>query len=126
VVPGNGRAPGDLREEDAESLGLPDQSFDTMMSTLTMCSIPDHHAALSEAWRVLRPGGRLIMVEHVRSPLTAVALGLRLLDPLAVRFGADHLLRDPLDDGRRLGMRILELHRLKWGIVERVVAGKAE
>lgn len=114
----------DLRVADAESLDIPDESFDTVVSTLTMCSIPDHRAALAEARRVLRPGGRLVMVEHVRSPSAAVRVGQRLLNPMAVRFAADHLLREPLGDVRRLALEVLELERLKWGIVERLLARK--
>jgi ubiquinone/menaquinone biosynthesis C-methylase UbiE len=114
----------DLLVADAESLEFPDGSFDTVVSTLTMCSIPDHRAALAEARRVLRPGGRLVMVEHVRSPAAGVRLGQRVLNPLAVRFAADHLLREPLRDVRRLGLEVLELERLKWGIVERLIARK--
>lgn len=114
----------DLRIGDAQNLNLPDGSFDTVVSTLTMCSIPDYRAALAEVLRVLRPGGHLVMVEHVRSPSTGVRVGQRLLNPLTVRFGADHLLREPLVEIRRLGFEILELERLKWGIVERVVSRK--
>jgi ubiquinone/menaquinone biosynthesis C-methylase UbiE len=116
----------DLRLGDAESLDLADDSFDTVVSTLTMCSIPNYRAALAEIRRVLRPGGRLVMVEHVRSPSTAVRVGQRVLNPLTVRFGADHLLRDPLGTVGRLGFEVLELERLKWGIVERLLARKSE
>jgi ubiquinone/menaquinone biosynthesis C-methylase UbiE len=116
----------DLRVGDAQSLDFEDGAFDTVVSTLTMCSVPDHHRALSEAARVLRPGGRLIMLEHVRSPAAAVRLGQRLLNPLSVRFVADHLLREPLHTVRRLGFEVVELERLKWGIVERLLAVKPE
>jgi ubiquinone/menaquinone biosynthesis C-methylase UbiE len=116
----------DLRVADAESLDIPDESFDSVVSTLTMCSIPDYRSALAEALRVLRPGGRLVMVEHVRSPSTAVRVGQRVLNPLTVRFAADHLLREPLEDVHRLKLEVLKLERLRWGIVERVVATKPE
>jgi ubiquinone/menaquinone biosynthesis C-methylase UbiE len=52
----------------AESLPLEDGSFDTAVSTLTLCTVDDPGAALRELRRVLRPGGRLLFLEHVRSP----------------------------------------------------------
>ena len=51
----------------AEGLPFPDSSFDTAIFTLVLCTVPDPAAALAEAARVLRPGGRLLFVEHVRS-----------------------------------------------------------
>ena len=116
----------DLRVGDAQALDFEPGSFDTVVFTLTMCSVPDHHRALSEAARVLRPRGRLIMLEHVRSPAPAVRLGQRLLNPLSVRFIADHLLREPLPTVTGLGLEVVELERLKWGIVERLLAVKPE
>jgi hypothetical protein len=81
---------------------------------------------VAEAHRVLRPGGRLVLLEHVRSPSLAVRAAQRVLDPLSVRFAADHLLRDPLDYLGDVGFEIESVARLKWGIVERVVARKPE
>jgi ubiquinone/menaquinone biosynthesis C-methylase UbiE len=54
-------------EAPAESLPFHDSSFDTAIFTLVLCTVPDPRAALAEAARVLRPGGRLLFVEHVRS-----------------------------------------------------------
>jgi ubiquinone/menaquinone biosynthesis C-methylase UbiE len=62
-----------VRQAPAESLPLPDASVDTVVSTLVLCSVPDQAAALVEANRVLRPGGRLLLVEHVRAADPAVA-----------------------------------------------------
>ncbi|HVY77221.1 MAG TPA: class I SAM-dependent methyltransferase [Solirubrobacterales bacterium] len=51
----------------AEALPFADESFDTAVFTLVLCTVPDPAAALAEAARVLKPGGRLLFVEHVRA-----------------------------------------------------------
>jgi ubiquinone/menaquinone biosynthesis C-methylase UbiE len=114
----------DLRAGDVQALDLADESFDTVTCTLGFCTIPDTWAAAAEAFRVLRPGGQLLLLEHVRSPAPIVRAGQRLLEPLAVRFEADHLLREPLDYLPGVGFEIDEVQRSKWGIVERLRAHK--
>jgi ubiquinone/menaquinone biosynthesis C-methylase UbiE len=114
----------DLRLGDAQALDFPSESFDTVAITCALCTIPDDRQAAAEAWRVLRPGGRLLLLEHVRSPRPLVRAGQRLLEPLTVRFEADHLLREPLDYLAELGFEVQEIERSKLGIVERVVARK--
>jgi ubiquinone/menaquinone biosynthesis C-methylase UbiE len=116
--------PADLRLGDAQALEFEDESFDTVTCTLGFCTIPDTTTAARDAFRVLRPGGLLLMMEHVRSPLPVVRAGQRLLEPLAVRFEADHLLREPLDYLQTVGFEIDDLKRSKWGIVERLRAHK--
>lgn len=74
---------------------------------------------------MLRPGGRLLLLEHVRSPNPAVRAAQRLLDPLTVRFQADHLLREPLDHLEGEGFDVELLERSKWGVVERTTARKS-
>jgi ubiquinone/menaquinone biosynthesis C-methylase UbiE len=57
----------------ADRLPFPDDTFDTAVFTLVLCTVPDPAAALKEAARVLRPGGQLIFVEHVRAQSPGVA-----------------------------------------------------
>jgi ubiquinone/menaquinone biosynthesis C-methylase UbiE len=55
----------DLRLGDAQALDLPDASLDTVVCTLSLCAIPDERRAVAEMRRVLRPGGRLLLLDHV-------------------------------------------------------------
>jgi SAM-dependent methyltransferase len=63
----------EVLEAPAESLPFADHSADTLVATLVLCTVPDPAAALAEAARVLRPGGQLLFIEHVRSEDTALA-----------------------------------------------------
>lgn len=85
----------ELRQGDVQRLDLPDASVDTVLATYALCTVPDAGAALREARRVLRPGGRLVLVEHGPASSRWVRAVQRALDPLAVRFQADHLVREP-------------------------------
>jgi ubiquinone/menaquinone biosynthesis C-methylase UbiE/predicted ester cyclase len=115
----------DLREGDAQALDFPDESFDTVVITLALCTIPDDHKAVREARRVLRPGGKLILLEHVRSPLLPVRTVQRIIEPLAIRFEADHLTREPLDYLAEEGFDVVISERSRIGIVERIIARKS-
>ena len=112
----------DLRVGDAQHLPFPDASFDTVVATLALCTIPDDRRAVIEAARVLRPGGRLLLLEHVRSPLLPVRVLQGILNPLFVLLEKDHLLREPLWHLEGLGLIVEHLERSKVGIVERLVA----
>jgi len=114
----------DLQEGDAQALDFADQSFDSVVITLALCTIPDDRKAVREALRVLRPGGQLILLEHVRSPLLPIRAIQRLVEPLTIRFEADHLTREPLDYLTEEGFAVDQVERLRLGWVERVIARK--
>lgn len=82
---------------DGARLDLPDESVDAVLTTWTLCTIPDVNAALREARRVLRPGGRLHFAEHGLSADAGVARWQRRLEPVQKRVaGGCHLTR-PID-----------------------------
>ena len=64
---GSSPAPKHLVEAPAEALPFADDTFDTAVATLVLCTIPEPVAAIAELARVLKPGGRLLFIEHVRS-----------------------------------------------------------
>jgi ubiquinone/menaquinone biosynthesis C-methylase UbiE len=111
----------DLREADGQALPFPDAAFDTVVCTLSLCTIPDARRAVAEMHRVLRPGGRLLLLDHVRStsrPLMAVQW---LIERLSRR---DHLLRRPLDHVQAQGFTVERRQRSKAGVIERLTARK--
>jgi ubiquinone/menaquinone biosynthesis C-methylase UbiE len=99
-----------LLEGTAERLPVDDRSFDTVVVTWALCSIPDPIGALAEARRVLRPGGSLRFVEHGRSPDPSVAKWQDRLTPLWTRCsGGCHLNRKADDLLRATGFRLTTL-----------------
>lgn len=86
--------PVELLEASAEAVPLELASIDTVVTTWTLCTIPDAYRALAELRRVLKPGGVLLFVEHGRAPEPGVALWQDRLDPLWRRAaGGCHLNR---------------------------------
>jgi SAM-dependent methyltransferase len=84
----------DFLVQSAESLPLADQSADSAVITFTLCTIPDPARALREVRRVLKPGGRLLFLEHGRAPEPGVAAWQARLEPLWKRcWGGCHLTR---------------------------------
>jgi ubiquinone/menaquinone biosynthesis C-methylase UbiE len=95
---------------DGQSLPFENNSFDTALSTWTLCTIPDVSRALSEVRRVLRPGGTLHFLEHGLAPDERVRRWQRRLDPLQRRIaGGCHFTRPIVDLLEGAGFTITEL-----------------
>jgi ubiquinone/menaquinone biosynthesis C-methylase UbiE len=91
----------------AERLPFDDDSFDTAVFTLVLCTVPDPRAALAEAARVLKPGGRLLFVEHVRSkPRRSTSSGWNAVScPRRRRSSSPWFTAAPLSTPRHLRFR---------------------
>jgi ubiquinone/menaquinone biosynthesis C-methylase UbiE len=116
----------DLREGDAQALPFGDESFDTVVCTLALCSIANDRAALAEMRRVLRPGGRLLLLDHVASTWWPVLMAQRLVDVITIRTSGEYNARRPLALLSPLGFEVVESDRRKAGCVERVFARRIE
>jgi ubiquinone/menaquinone biosynthesis C-methylase UbiE len=114
----------ELREADAEALPFPAASFDTVVCTFSLCAIPDDRSAIGEMKRVLRPGGLLLLADHIAATLGPARAVQRLLEAITVRIEGEHFLRRPLDHVRAEGLVIEGQERFKLGIVERIAARK--
>jgi ubiquinone/menaquinone biosynthesis C-methylase UbiE len=104
--------PVELRAAPAEDAGLAARSFDTVVVTYSLCTIPDAAAALVEARRALKPGGRLLFCEHGAAPDPGVARWQRRIEPVWKRLGGGcHLTRDVAALLDTAGWRIEALDR---------------
>lgn len=113
-----------LRQGNAHELPFAGASFDTVVCTFGLCAIPDPAAAVGEMSRVLRPGGRLILVDHVAGSSFAVRAAQWLVELASVPLAGEHFRRRPLKLVEALGLPIDRRERFKLGLVERLVARK--
>lgn len=108
---------------DAQRLAFGDQTFDTVLTVCTFCSIPEPIQGLQELYRVLKSGGRLLMFEHVRSKISPFALVLDFMTYLTRRIGPD-LNRDTVGNVLQTGFRLEREENVYLDIVKIIEAVK--
>lgn len=107
-----------LVEALAEDLPLPDESFDTVVASYVLCTVSQPGRALSEVRRVLRPGGTLRFMEHVRSPEPRLARWQDRLElPWAWVFRGDHPNRDTVATIRAAGLEVVEVDAFDFEVM---------
>jgi len=114
----------DLREADAQALPFPHACFDTVVCTFSLCAIPDERRAVAEMTRVLRPGGLLLLADHIAGASWPVRAIQRMIDVVTVPLQGEHYLRRPLRQVQAEGLQVERRERFKLGIVERLAARK--
>lgn len=113
----------DLRQMDVTQLEFPDNTFDTVATICTFCSVPKPVAGLRELRRVLKPGGQILMFEHVRSRIGPLGILLDLMTPLSRRVGPD-LNRDTVGNVQKAGFRIRREENVYLDIIKIIEAVK--
>ncbi len=103
---------------DVQALPFPDHSFDTVVTACVFCSVPDPVLGLLEIRRVLNPGGRLLMMEHVLSHRPVIGRLMNLIDPIPFHFWGAHINRDTVQNVKLAGFTELVDENLVLDIVK--------
>lgn len=114
----------DLRLGNALALPFDAACFDTVVCTFSLCEIPNNAQAITEMHRVLRPGGALLLADHVASNSRTLRIIQRGLELITIPLGGEHFLRRPSQHLPAAGFEIEQQQRFAAGIVERLTARK--
>ncbi|TDA69983.1 MAG: class I SAM-dependent methyltransferase [Clostridia bacterium] len=116
------RVPVQLLEMDVQNMSFPDASFDTVVATCVFCSVPDPVKGLKEVRRVCRPGGRVILLEHVRSENPVAGAIMDVINPVCASLIGDNINRRTVANVQAAGLRLIEVQDVFARIVKLIVA----
>lgn len=110
---------------DVQALGYADSTFDSAVSTFVFCSVPDAVRGLEEVRRVLKPGGRAYLLEHVLSQRPLLRWIMRGINGVWRAASGANIDRDTVGNAERAGLEVIEVRDLWRDIVKLIIAGKA-
>lgn len=109
---------------DAEHLEFPDNSFDYVITTFVLCSIPNPVKALKEMHRVLKPDGEMINIEHMRSSTRWIASYEDFINPISVDLTGVNVNRKTVENIGKAGFTIKDVKNLAFKDVFRKIRSK--
>ena len=110
---------------DAQRLGFPHAAFDSALATFVFCSAPDPVARLRELHQVVKPGGQIILLEHVRARHPVLGKIMDWLNPLVVRIMGANINRRTVENVRKAGLPLREVEDLSSGGVVKLAVAAA-
>jgi len=116
----------ELCEADVHKLDYPEDTFDTIVTVFTFCSVPKPIAGLRELYRVLKPGGQILMLEHVRSTaIGPLGIMMDLMTQLTRKFGPE-LNRDTVGNVQKAGFWLRRVENIYLDVVRTIEAIKED
>jgi phosphatidylethanolamine/phosphatidyl-N-methylethanolamine N-methyltransferase len=109
---------------DVQSLSYADNSFDNIIATFVFCSVPLPNKGLKELYRVCKPGGRVLLLEHVISANPVLAKFMRLLNPVTVKLFGANINRDTVKKVKACGFSSVRVDERSGDILKLIEARK--
>src|SRR5699024_5078769 len=110
-----------LREMDVQQMDFPDNTFDLVVSTCVFCSVPDPIQGFKEIRRVVKPEGKILMLEHMRSESYFAGIILDLINPLTVRIIGANVHRNTIKNIENAGLNIEKQSFLMTSIMRKLI-----
>ncbi|MBO8174257.1 MAG: class I SAM-dependent methyltransferase [Thermococcus sp.] len=109
---------------DVQNLEFEDEMFDTIVSTFVFCTVPNPIKGLKEVYRVLKPGGKAIFLEHMKSKSKLLNILLYLMDPITKALVGTSMVRETQKNIEKAGFKIEKVENLFFDIVRLIIATK--
>jgi ubiquinone/menaquinone biosynthesis C-methylase UbiE len=113
-----------LQQMDVQNLKFEDNTFDTVVASFVFCSVPDPVRGLMEVERVCKPGGKVVLLEHILSTNRIVAWLMNLANPLVVRMVGANINRQTVANVTKNGLVVEQITDLGAGIFKLIEARK--